>query len=272
MPSPLPGGWLWPGSRSARAASGPRDPTVNFDRLFEEERRRRRTRSQSSRRGERPLHQQPAGGGPHLKKEEAGRREAGGGGARETAGSVREEVLRVVPPERRPLPGRSEPLGPAERLQVGLDCDEVLPGLLLASGRTVKALAYMHEIGVTHVINTASRDVWLPAEKLSNMGVELFQFHVDDVPSANIAPYFRPAADLVRRAEQAGGRLVVNCLVGFSRSATLLAAALMQLRHWTAARALSALRRRRQVKPNLGFMAQLLALEVRLREQGIRLS
>ena len=41
------------------------------------------------------------------------------------------------------------------------------------------------------VIALFCRDVWLPTEKLSNMGVEVFQFHVDDVPSANIAPFFR---------------------------------------------------------------------------------
>ena len=84
------------------------------------------------------------------------------------------------------------------------------------------------------------RDVWLPTEKLSNMGVEVFQFHVDDVPSANIAPFFRspplmptyftsrpslnliinnnlqifpqhfrPVADIVQRSQQCGGLLVL---------------------------------------------------------------
>ena len=81
------------------------------------------------------------------------------------------------------------------------------------------------------------RDVWLPNEKLSNMGVEVFQFHVDDVPSANIAPFFRfpppdadlfyltaelkpyykqlltrhfrPVADIVQRSQQGGGLLVL---------------------------------------------------------------
>ena len=150
---------------------------------------------------------------------------------REAAECLREELLVVAkPPDRRALPGQSQVLGSAERLALGLDCDEVLPGLILASGRTVKTVAYMRELRVTHVINTASRDVWLPTEKLSNMGVELFQFHVDDVPSANIAPFFRPVADIVRRAQQGGGLLVINCLVGFSRSATVLIAALMIVR------------------------------------------
>ena len=192
--------------------------------------------------------------------------------AREAAEQARRDILSVCPPERRALPGRVEPLCAAERLSAGLDCDEVLPGLVLASGKTVKTVAYMRELRVTHIINTASRDVWLPVEKLSNMGVDLFQFHVDDVPSANIAPFFRPVADMVSRAQQSGGLLVVNCLVGLSRSATVLAAALMILHHWSLARTLTTLRLRRQVKPNLGFMAQLITLEMKLKNQGHRLS
>lgn len=84
---------------------------------------------------------------------------------------------------------------------------------------------------------------------------------------------------------------MINCLVGFSRSASVLIAALMIVRHWTLAHAFRALRLRRQVwteawvmfwkcsgddwcifaqvKPNVGFMAQLLTLEIQLTQQGI---
>lgn len=277
MPSPLTSLWRCPASphsQASRAVSRPRDVPANIDRLFEESQQRRRARSCSYRRNERVFCE--------AKKEvvvcQVSRRDtvrqssSRGTSRREVAETLREEVLCVPTPERRPLPGRLEPLSACERQVLGLDCDEVLPGLILASGKTVKTVAYMRELRVTHIINTASRDVWLPVEKMSNMGVELFQFHVDDVPSANLAPYFRAAADLVSRAQDTGGLLVVNCLVGLSRSAALLTAALMILRQWTVRRTLSTLRQRRQVKPNLGFMVQLLALEQQLREQGVRLS
>ena len=115
------------------------------------------------------------------------------------------EILEVQCNPIRLSPGRAEAQSPSERIICGLDCDQVLPGVILASGKTVKNFAYMSQLRVTHIINTASRDVWLPGEKLTNLGVEMFQFHVDDVPSANIAPYFRPVADFVARATQAGG-------------------------------------------------------------------
>jgi len=144
MPSPLSSGWLWPltgGGRGpnrgvSREKSEPKLES-KFDRLFDEEhQRRRRARSQSSRRTEKVF--------AVSKKEEIvtkeknkGTRELCGQELRESAASLREEMLRVAPPERRPLPGQSQVLGSAERLALGLDCDEVLPGMILASGRTV---------------------------------------------------------------------------------------------------------------------------------------
>jgi len=181
------------------------------------------------------------------------------------------EILEVQCNPMRLSPGRLEIQSPSERVICGLDCDQVLPGVILASGKAVKNFGYMSQLRVTHIINTASRDVWLPAEKLTNLGVEMFQFHVDDVPSANIAPYFRQVAEFVAKAKQAGGLLVINCLVGLSRSATALTAALMINNKWTAKRALQMLRKRRPVKPNLGFMVQLLALEMQLLQDGIKL-
>ena len=181
------------------------------------------------------------------------------------------EILEVECNPVRLSPGRTELQSPTERMICGLDCDEVLPGIILASGKAVKNFSYMSELGVTHIVNTASRDVWLPVEKLSNLGVEMFQFHVDDVPSANISPYFRPVAEFVARATQAGGLLVINCLVGLSRSATVLTAALMINNKWTVKKALQKLRTRRPVKPNLGFLIQLISLEMQILQDGDKL-
>lgn len=154
-----------------------------------------------------------------------------------------------------------------------MDCDEVIPRLILANGKTVKNVQYIKELGVTHIINTATRDVWLPVEKLTNLGVELFQFHVDDVSSANISTYFHPAADFISTALAAsGGLVVINCLVGLSRSATVLTAALMINKNWSLVKTLKQIRLTRNVKPNLGFMIQLMKLEHNLRSNGAILS
>jgi len=306
MPSPLAGGWRWPASpkhQQQRSKSKPKEIIpINFDKLFEDEKLRRRAKSchRSERvfdkkdisviteqtyrnidlstkylpQEEESLCYQPPGKPrnrtqPQSFLQKLARR--GEKTPREVAEDLRQEVLTTCCLSSRPLPGRTVSLAHMERIELGLDCDEVVPGVLLATGKTVKNVSYMRELRVTHIVNTASRDVWLPVEKLSNLGVEMFQFHVDDVPSANISPYFRPVADFVARAMKTGGLLVINCLVGLSRSATVLTAALMINNKWTAKRALRKLRQKRPVKPNLGFMVQLLSLEQSLLEQGAKL-
>ena len=146
-----------------------------------------------------------------------------------------------------------------------------MPRVIVASGKTVKNISYIQHLGVTHILNTASRDVWLPTEKLSNLGIKVFQFHVDDVPSANISAYFTAAANFLSQASQSGGLVMVNCLVGFSRSASILTAGVMMNSHWSLVRTLKKLRQSRPVKPNLGFMVQLINLEQQLKNKGVSL-
>jgi len=305
MPSPIAGGWRWPASpkhQQQRSKSKPKETiSINFDKLFEDEKLRRRAKS--CHRSERVFDKKDTSvissqtyrnidlSTKYLPQENDNdllhyqsqcnrvqqqsflqrltRRPSKT--PREVAEELRHEVLTTCCLSSRPLPGRTVSLAPMERIELGLDCDEVVPGIILATGKTVKNVAYMRELRVTHIVNTASRDVWLPVEKLSNLGVEMFQFHVDDVPSANISPYFRPVAEFVARATQAGGLLVINCLVGLSRSATVLTAALMINNKWTVKKALRKLRQKRPVKPNLGFMMQLISLEQNLLQQGVKL-
>jgi len=285
--------WLWltsPRSRNFRSVSRSQDTSPDHE---EEERILRRARSCSSARSQkvfstekstRSVSRAPScsvtsspsrGQVCRTSVSTKNQLESGSANTRsvhQIAEDVRSTSLQVIPPDRRALPGRTELLTSQQRTILGLDCDEVLPGLVLATGKTVKCLSYMKELRAALIINTASRDVWLPVEKLTNMGAQLFQFHVDDVPSGNLAPYFRVTADLIHQARQTGGLVVVNCLVGISRSATILIASLMILNHWTLMKTLKILRRRRQVKPNLGFMAQLVKLEMELQEKGILLS
>jgi len=70
-----------------------------------------------------------------------------------------EDILTIECNPIRTLPGRPDVQTTFDRLAIGLDCDEVLPGVILASGKTVKNVAYMRELGITHILNTANRDM-----------------------------------------------------------------------------------------------------------------
>ena len=51
---------------------------------------------------------------------------------------------------------------------------------------------------------------------------------VDDVPSANLAPYFDKVANKMNEVISRGGRVLVHCMAGVSRSSTLCIAYLMK--------------------------------------------
>ena len=51
---------------------------------------------------------------------------------------------------------------------------------------------------------------------------------IDDVPSANLAPYFDRTADKINDVVRRGGKVLVHCMAGISRSSTLCIAYLMK--------------------------------------------
>ena len=97
------------------------------------------------------------------------------------------------------------------------------------------------------------------AERIAYMGLRIL-----DVPQARISLHFQEAADFIERSLIAGGRVLVHCMVGISRSATIVIAYLMIKRHMSLEDAGRLVRRHREVRPNDGFLRQLLELEYML--------
>lgn len=57
-------------------------------------------------------------------------------------------------------------------------------------------------------------------------------YDVADESGANIAQHFEPSYQFVEEAESEGGKVLIHCGAGASRSATLCAAYLMRVRRW----------------------------------------
>jgi len=148
-----------------------------------------------------------------------------------------------------------------ERRDIRIDCDKVYNGIILANGETIQDMNYLKSIGVTHVLNTAERHVTVNPAKFGCYGIHYYGFHVDDMPSANISRHFHRTSEFIAGAVNAGGTVVVNCVMGWSRSATCVAAYLIMKHNMSAQKALELMRQTRPIRPNAGFLQQLADLE-----------
>ena len=104
----------------------------------------------------------------------------------------------------------------------------------------------------------------LTSDDFFGTGVDYLGFTLWDSPICSILPFLGAASDFIDRALKAKGKVMVCCQMGVSRSAACVLAYLMINRDMDAASALGLLRRRRDVRPNDGFLEQLVALDTDL--------
>ncbi|KAJ8405965.1 hypothetical protein AAFF_G00308530 [Aldrovandia affinis] len=106
------------------------------------------------------------------------------------------------------------------------------------------------------------------AEFYAAMNIQYHGIEVDDFPSADISPHLRTAAEFLDEALLTHrGKVLVDSVMGVSRSAVLVAAYLMIFHHMTIVEALLALRKKRPICPNEGFLKQLRDLNEALLEE-----
>lgn len=131
---------------------------------------------------------------------------------------------------------------------------------------------YLKLIGITHVVNTADgthfSQVNTGAHYYSDVNIKYMGLNLMDIDSAKISIHFGETADFIDRAMLAGGRVLVHCYMGLSRSSTIALSYLMIKKGMTVEEALKTVRRCRGVRPNDGFLRQLIDLEIRIRTGG----
>ncbi|RNA37396.1 dual specificity phosphatase [Brachionus plicatilis] len=113
---------------------------------------------------------------------------------------------------------------------------------------------------VSLLINSAQE---LPKQDIA--GVESIKLFLDDTPYALINVYFDRLADKMHEHLTRGGRVLVHCMLGVSRSTSLVLAYLMKYKNMSLKSAYDlAASRRPCARPNPGFWRQLVDYEKKL--------
>ncbi|CAM9375743.1 unnamed protein product [Lampetra fluviatilis] len=139
---------------------------------------------------------------------------------------------------------------------------ELRPFLLLGSALHSSQHGALRTLGVTALLDVTGREAVRagPAAVMRYLSVP-----VADSPAADIAVWFRSAIQFIESERRRGGRVLVFCQAGVSRSATICLAYLMWRSRMRLEEAFAFLKGRRSVvSPNLGFMGQLLQFEAQL--------
>jgi hypothetical protein len=152
--------------------------------------------------------------------------------------------------------------------------DEILPGLFLGNADAAKDLSLLKKNCITHIATAAVGD---GVGKLFPSDFEYHEVCIADSSEADLCPFLEPCAAFIQSAlDTASNRVFVHCMMGTSRSASLVLFYLMQRRYYTLRNALlhvmhvrSSNPRAPYTHPNRGFMKQLIACDKTLSaEQG----
>lgn len=167
--------------------------------------------------------------------------------------------------------------------------------------------ATLHSLGITHIVNAAHgrQHVNTGPRFYRDMPVDYYGVEADDATDFILSPFFYPIARYIRAALAMGGksdlsylsvcdwvwkqcnttfnhelrvtakvpvlgRVFVHCLMGVSRSATLVLAFLMIVEGLTLQEAVAAVRPHRDICPNPGFLQQLRSLDMSLERERRR--
>ncbi|XP_036386342.1 dual specificity phosphatase DUPD1-like [Megalops cyprinoides] len=149
--------------------------------------------------------------------------------------------------------------------------NEVWPNVYIGDEMTARKRFQLQTMGVTHILNAAesSRNgVDTGPDYYSDTNIQYYGIEADDVPTFDLSRFFYPAAEYIHHVlSHPDNKLLVHCVMGRSRSATLFLAYLMIYHSMTVVDAIRHVRSRRRILPNWGFLKQLRQLDVQLQEQ-----
>ncbi|CAM9400133.1 unnamed protein product [Chrysoparadoxa australica] len=141
-------------------------------------------------------------------------------------------------------------------------CSAIIPGLLYVSGDQVAAdRALLEECGITDVINMAGPQI---ENYFERQGISYLRLNVYDVATEQMEGFLYRAFDTIAQVQARGGRVLIHCSKGVSRSCSVAIGWLMWVTGMQFSEACQQVTNRRSVcQPNPGFQCFLVEWEKR---------
>ncbi|XP_037621213.1 dual specificity protein phosphatase 5 [Sebastes umbrosus] len=134
---------------------------------------------------------------------------------------------------------------------------EILPFLYLGSAYHASRQDYLSDLHITALLNVSRRD-----QQPAKGHYDYKWIPVEDSHMADISSHFQEAIDFIDHVKQSGGKVLVHCEAGISRSPTICMAYIMRTQRLRLDAAFDVIKQRRAViSPNFSFMGQLLQFE-----------
>ncbi|KAJ2956765.1 hypothetical protein NQZ79_g7437 [Umbelopsis isabellina] len=130
---------------------------------------------------------------------------------------------------------------------------QVIDGLWIGGFTAAESLHFLEKEGIRHILSLGH---FKPHH--TDKGIDNKIIVILDAPQQNIVQYFDETFEYIHGILESGERVLVHCVAGVSRSATIITAYLMRLKQIRYKAALAMLKRVRPfVSPNDGFLEQL---------------
>uniref|UniRef100_A0AC34GW90 Uncharacterized protein n=1 Tax=Panagrolaimus sp. ES5 TaxID=591445 RepID=A0AC34GW90_9BILA len=145
---------------------------------------------------------------------------------------------------------------------------QILDFLFLGSQQDALNREVLKRNGITKIINLSEPGI--KCESIPNNKNYFLHIPINDSYQAKLLPHFDIAYEFLENAKKNGEKVLVHCLAGISRSATLAIAYIMRTKRFTSDDAYKFVKALRpSISPNFNFMGQLLEYEKQLRERQL---
>ena len=142
---------------------------------------------------------------------------------------------------------------------------EILPRLYLSDMYTATDPITLSRLGITHVVSVIKDPWYRYPSHIRHMCLP-----IHDLPSSNIGGYLDSCTAWIQRAmdEDENASVMVHCMWGMSRSASVVIAYMMATQGLSLLKSLTHVKgKRRIVRPNHGFLGQLICYEAKLKNR-----